>query len=201
MLRDCKYPFSLPNLSYAHDALEPYIDKQTMVFHHDKHFNAYISNLNAALEKHPQTHNLTLEEMLKDLSALPADIQKAVRNNGGGVYNHDLYFELMSAEHGQKVPQVIAEAFGGVDEFKKQLKAAAMGTFGSGFAWLVKTAENKLEIISLPNQDTPFANGQEPLLILDVWEHAYYLKYQNLRGDYIDNWFNVVNWAKVESCL
>ncbi len=197
MLKNCKYPFELPALPFADDAIEPYISKQTFEFHHGKHFKAYIANLNAALEKHPQTHSLTLEEMLKDLSALPQDIQKAVQNNGGGVFNHDFYFYTMGAKTKQAVPDVIANAFGGEEEFKKQMKAAAMATFGSGWAWLVKTKEDEFEIISKPNQDTPLADGFIPVLTLDVWEHAYYLQYQNLRGDYIDKWFDVVDWEKV----
>ena len=197
MLKDLKYPFALPSLAYDYDALEPYIDKETMHFHFDKHFNAYITNLNSALEKHPETHGLTLEEMLKNLSELPVDIQNAVRNNGGGAYNHDLFFTTMSAKHNQEVPEEIVAGFGSVEAFKEKMKTAAMTRFGSGFAWLVKTPEGALDIISTPNQDTPLEQGLTPILGLDVWEHAYYLKYQNLRGDYIDNWFKVIDWASV----
>ena len=197
MLKDLKYPFALPSLAYDYDALEPYIDKETMHFHFDKHFNAYITNLNSALEKHPETHGLTLEEMLKNLSELPVDIQNAVRNNGGGAYNHDLFFTTMSAKHNQEVPEEIIAGFGSVEAFKEKMKTAAMTRFGSGFAWLVKTPEGALDIISTPNQDTPLEQGLTPILGLDVWEHAYYLKYQNLRGDYIDNWFKVIDWASV----
>ncbi len=135
--------------------------------------------------------------MLKDLSALPQDIQKAVQNNGGGVFNHDVYFNTMGSKSEQAIPEVIANAFGGAEEFKKQMKATAMATFGSGWAWLVKTKENEFKIISKPNQDTPYADGLIPVLTLDVWEHAYYLQYQNLRGDYIDSWFKVIDWEKV----
>ena len=197
MLVNNKYPFENPNLPYDYDALEPYVDESTMKFHHDKHLQAYVTNLNAALEKHPECQDKTLGELLSNLDNLPEDIKGAVRNNGGGVFNHDMFFELMSPKHNQKVPEVIAKAFGGVDQFKAELKAAAMGRFGSGFAWLVQTKEKEFKIISLPNQDTPLAEGLIPVLNLDVWEHAYYLKYQNLRASYIDNWFNVVNWEEV----
>ena len=197
MITKTTYPFINPALPYAYDALEPYIDKATMEFHHDKHLQAYVNNLNAALEKYPETQTMTLIELLSNLDKLPQDIQGAVRNNGGGVYNHDMFFELMSANHKQAIPSVIADAFGGVEAFKAQFKAAAMGRFGSGFAWLVKTSDGQLKIISLPNQDTPLAEGMTPICNLDVWEHAYYLKYQNLRANYIDNWFEVANWGEI----
>ena len=195
MLKDNRYPFKLPELLYDYDALEPYIDKETMHLHFDKHFNAYITNLNVTLESYPEYHKLTLEELLIDIESLPESIRNSVRNNGGGAFNHDLYFGLMSPKRNQEIPQQIAKSFGGVEEFKKQMKNAAMSRFGSGFAWLVKSSNNEYKIISTPNQDTPLEQHLIPVLALDVWEHAYYLKYQNLRGDYIDNWFKVVNWS------
>ncbi len=199
MIANLCYPFSLPPLPYAYEALEPHIDKETMHYHHDKHLNTYVGNLNAALEKYPDCQTLTLEQLLSDLEALPEGLRGAVRNNGGGVYNHDLYFDMLSPETNQEVPEKIAAAFGGAEEMKKQLKAAGLGQFGSGFAWLVQDSAGELKIMALPNQDNPLSQGYFPLLPLDVWEHAYYLRYQNLRPDYIDNWFAVVNWKAVEA--
>lgn len=193
MIADKTYPFELPALPYAYDALEPYIDKETMHFHHDKHFKTYIDNLNKTLEAHPQYHSWTLKELLTRLSELPEGLKNAVRNNGGGVYNHDLYFDIMSPGK-QDIPASITETFGGTEQFLKEMKAAALSQFGSGFAWLVTDASGLLRIIALPNQDNPLSQGLYPVLPLDVWEHAYYLKYQNLRADYIDNWFKTVNW-------
>ncbi len=200
MIEKKTYPFELPPLPYAYDALEPYIDEATMRFHHDKHMKTYVDNLNKALESHPELHKWTLEKLLKDLDKAPEDVRTAIRNNGGGVYNHELYFDLM-ANKKLDVPEVVAKAFGGVDEFKAQMKKTALGQFGSGFAWLVKDKEGKLKIIALPNQDNPLSQGLTPILPLDVWEHAYYLKYQNLRADYIDAWFNVIDWDKVVKSL
>lgn len=193
MIADKTYPFELPALPYAYDALEPYIDKETMHFHHDKHFKTYIDNLNKTLEAHPQYHSWTLRELLTRLSELPEGLKNAVRNNGGGVYNHDLYFDIMSPSS-QDIPASITETFGGTEQFLKEMKAAALSQFGSGFAWLVTDASGLLQIIALPNQDNPLSQGLNPVFPLDVWEHAYYLKYQNLRADYIDNWFKTVNW-------
>ena len=196
MISDQHYPFTLPALPYAYDALEPYIDAETMHFHHDKHFQTYIDNLNKILEGYPEYHSWTLEQLLCRLNELPESIRTAVRNNGGGVYNHDLYFDMM-APGSQEIPSFVAKAFEGAGTWKVKMKASALGQFGSGFAWLVMDDNGKLQIINLPNQDNPLSQGLYPLLPLDVWEHAYYLKYQNLRGDYIDNWFDVVNWAAV----
>ena len=190
------YPFHLPPLPYPYDALEPYIDTETMYFHHDKHFKTYVDNLNAALKNYPKYHSFTLEELLTHLSELPDSIRTFVQNNGGGVYNHDLYFDLM-APGNQEIPSFISKIFGGSDLFKAQMKEAALHQFGSGFAWLVADSSGALKIISLPNQDTPLAHGYSPILPLDVWEHAYYLKYQNLRGTYIDSWFHVINWEEI----
>ena len=196
MLSDSVYPFQLPELPYAYDALEPYIDRKTMYFHHDRHMQTYVDNLNKALASYPEYHFRTLEELLTHLDDLPEEIRTAVRNNGGGVYNHDLYFDLM-APPGQAFPEELAEAFGGEDNWKRQMKAAALGQFGSGFAWLVRDPSGALKILALPNQDNPLSLGMQPILPLDVWEHAYYLKYQNLRSDYIDSWFHLINWEEV----
>lgn len=196
LISHATYPFRLPALPYAYDALEPYIDRKTMYFHHDKHMQTYVDQLNKALAPYPEYHSWTLEQLLSRLPELPEELRTQVQNNGGGVYNHDLYFDLM-APAGQPFPGELAEAFGGEDNWKRQMKAAALGVFGSGFAWLVRDASGALKILALPDQDTPLALGMQPLLPLDVWEHAYYLKHQNLRGDYIDSWFQVINWAEV----
>ena len=200
MLTSEKYPFELLPLPYDYDALEPYIDAATMRFHHDKHLKTYVDNLNKALADYPQYQTWSLEALLKNLSDLPEGLRTAVRNNGGGVYNHKLFFALM-APAGQEMPGEIAEVFGGAEQWKKDMKAAALGQFGSGFAWLVADSAGKMKIISLPNQDNPLSLGLFPILPLDVWEHAYYLKYQNLRGDYIDSWFHVINWSGVKERL
>lgn len=194
------YPFRLPELPYAYHALEPFIDQRTMYFHHDKHLKTYIDNLNKALEAYPEYQTWTLEELLTRLPELPEELRTPVRNNGGGVYNHEMYFHLM-APAGQPFSTEVAEAFGGEDNWKRQMKAAALGQFGSGFAWLVLDTTGALKIIALPNQDNPLTIGLQPILPLDVWEHAYYLKHQNLRSDYIDDWFHVINWNAVEQRL
>lgn len=200
MISKKTYPFEVPELPYAYDALEPYIDKETMIFHYDKHFKTYVDNLNNALKNFPEYHSWTLERLLTGLSTLPSGLQNAVKNNGGGVYNHDMYFNALTPG-GQTSPEFIEEAFGGDEAWKKQMKAAALDQFGSGFAWLVLDGEKNLKIMALPNQDNPLSLGFEPILPLDVWEHAYYLKYKNLRGDYIDNWFKAINWNFVSNLL
>lgn len=194
------YPFRLPEFPYAYHALEPFIDQRTMYFHHDKHLKTYIDNLNKALEAYPEYQTWTLEELLTRLPELPEELRTPVRNNGGGVYNHEMYFHLM-APAGHPFSTEVAEAFGGEDNWKRQMKAAALGQFGSGFAWLVRDTTGALKIIALPNQDNPLTIGLQPILPLDVWEHAYYLKHQNLRSDYIDDWFHVINWNAVEQRL
>lgn len=194
------YPFRLPELPYAYHALEPFIDQRTMYFHHDKHLKTYIDNLNKALEAYPEYQTWTLEELLTRLSELPEELRTPVRNNGGGVYNHEMYFHLM-APAGQPFSTEVAEAFGGEDNWKRQMKAAALGQFGSGFVWLVRDTTGAMKIIALPNQDNPLTIGLQPILPLDVWEHAYYLKHQSLRSDYIDDWFHVINWNAVEQRL
>ena len=189
--------FELPALPYAYDALEPVIDADTMRFHHDKHHATYVANLNKALEAHPELFERSVEFLIAHLNHLPEDIKGAVRNNGGGPYNHTLFWEMMAPE-GQTafagpVADKIKETFGSYEEFKKQFAAAAAGRFGSGWAWLVADGD-KLEILSTANQDNPLTEGKRPLLCLDVWEHAYYLKYQNRRVDYINEWFRIINW-------
>lgn len=189
--------FELPALPYAYDALEPVIDADTMRFHHDKHHATYVANLNKALEAHPELFERSVEFLIAHMNHLPEDIKGAVRNNGGGTYNHTLFWEMMAPE-GQTafagpVADKIKETFGSYEEFKKQFAAAAAGRFGSGWAWLVADGD-KLEILSTANQDNPLTEGKRPLLCLDVWEHAYYLKYQNRRVDYINEWFRIINW-------
>ncbi len=194
---------SLPSLPYAYDALEPHIDARTMEIHHTKHHNAYVTNLNNALEKSHSVQDRSLEELLSDLKAVPESERTAVRNNGGGHWNHDLFWRLMSPDGGGEPTGALKEAIGssfeGMGEFKKKFAAAATGRFGSGWAWLVRDGD-KLSITSTPNQDNPLMEGTKAgdiLLGLDVWEHAYYLKYQNRRPDYIEAWWNVVNWEEV----
>ncbi len=192
--------YSLPPLPYATNALEPHIDDQTMQIHHGKHHQAYVNNLNAALEKHPEI-TTPLEELLSDLSKVPEDIRGAVRNNGGGHYNHSFFWTLMTPG-GSKEPvgtlaAAITSTFGGLDALKEKINAAGVGRFGSGWAWLVVKG-GKLEVVSTANQDTPLELGAHGVLGVDVWEHAYYLKYQNLRPKYLEAWWNVVNWDMAE---
>ena len=192
--------FELPKLPYAEDALEPYIDAQTMNIHHTKHHQAYITNLNAAIEKHPELSGKSLEALLSDLNAVPEDIRMAVRNHGGGTWNHNLFWQIMGPKMGGspsgELTKALESAFGSFDSFKEEFTKAATTRFGSGWAWLVKKGEG-LSIVSTANQDTPLSDGTTPILGIDVWEHAYYLKYQNRRPEYISNWWNVVNWAAV----
>lgn len=189
----------LPKLPYAYDALEPYIDTETMTIHHDKHHATYVANVNAALEKHPEIGE-NLEALLADVDSIPADIRQAVINNGGGHLNHALFWELLSPEKQEPTAQVltaIEEDFGSFDAFKAAFTQAATTRFGSGWAWLVVNEQGKLEVLSTANQDTPISQGKTPILALDVWEHAYYLKYRNVRPDYIKAFFDVINWEKV----
>lgn len=192
--------YTLPDLPYAYDALEPYIDEETMNLHHDKHHNTYVTNLNAAIEKHPELGEKTVEELLADFSSVPEDIQTAVRNNGGGHANHTFFWEILGPNAGGEptgaIKEAIDEAFGSFEDFKEEFKTAATGRFGSGWAWLV-VKDGKLAITSTANQDSPLMDGQTPVLGLDVWEHAYYLKYKNVRPDYINAFWSVVNWDKV----
>jgi superoxide dismutase, Fe-Mn family len=192
--------FSVPDLPYAYDALEPHIDEATMHFHHDKHHQAYVDKANAALEG-TEWADKDVEEVLQNLSSLPDDKQAAVRNNGGGHYNHSLFWEMMSPDGGGApsgdLAAAIDAAFGSFDAFKEEFKAAGANRFGSGWAWLVKDSSGKVAVTSTPNQDSPISDGQTPLLGVDVWEHAYYLKYQNKRPAYLDAFWNVVNWNYV----
>ena len=191
--------YSVPDLPYAYDALEPHIDDATMHLHHDKHHQAYVDKVNAALEG-TEGADKPVEEVLKNLSALPSDKQGPVRNNAGGHYNHSLFWEWLSPNGGGAPDGALGEAinstFGSLDDFKAQFKAAGLGRFGSGWAWLVRDGSG-LAIVSSANQDSPISDGKSPLLGVDVWEHAYYLKYQNKRPDYLDAVWNVVNWPKV----
>jgi Fe-Mn family superoxide dismutase len=195
-------PFTLPPLPYAPEALEPHIDKATMEIHHGKHHNAYVTNLNKALESAPELANKSIEELLaNNLAAVPEAIRNAVRNNGGGHANHTLFWSIMGPNAGGapvgNLAAAINAAFGSFDAFKEKFAAAAVGRFGSGWAWLIKSGSG-VEITSTPNQDTPLMEGKFPIIGLDVWEHAYYLKYQNRRPDYIGAWWNVVNWQEAE---
>jgi len=198
-LEDKPVAFTLPPLPYAFDALEPYIDAKTMEIHHDKHHAAYVNNLNKALEGQANLQAKSLDDLLKGLDSVPENIRAAVRNNGGGDWNHSLFWQLMKKGGGGEpkgdLASGINSSFGSFAGFKEKFKAAGLGRFGSGWAWLL-VKDGKLAIDSTPNQDTPYLAGGKAVIGIDVWEHAYYLKYQNLRGDYIDAWFNVVNWDK-----
>ena len=198
---------TLPELTYAFDALEPHVDAKTMEIHHDKHHAAYVNNLNAALEKQPELADLPLETLLADLSAVPEAIRAAVRNNGGGHFNHSLFWQWLAPDGGGAPEGALADAIeaelGGLDAFKDAFAKAAATRFGSGWTWLVVKADGKLAVGSTPNQDNPLMQGVSdlvgtPVLGLDVWEHAYYLHYQNRRPDYIAAWWNAVNWAKAD---
>ena len=190
--------FELPKLPYAYDALEPHIDKETMEIHHTKHHNTYVTKLNDAV-KGTDLESKSIEDIIKNLNSVPDDIRTAVQNNGGGHYNHSLFWEMLTpnaSEPSGEVVDAISSTFGSLDKFKEEFAAAAAGRFGSGWAWLV-VDNGELSIVSTPNQDNPLSEGKIPVLGLDVWEHAYYLKYQNKRPDYISAFWNVVNWYKV----
>jgi superoxide dismutase, Fe-Mn family len=193
--------YELAPLPYAHNALEPHIDEQTMQIHHGKHHQAYVNNLNAALEKHPEI-TMSLEDMLSNLAGVPDDIRGPVRNNGGGHWNHSFFWDLMTPGGASAPVGSLAEAitatFGGLDALKEKINAAGVARFGSGWAWLVVKG-GKLEVVSTANQDTPLELGATGVLGVDVWEHAYYLKYQNLRPKYLEAWWNVVNWDKAQA--
>ena len=194
-------PFTLPPLPYAFDALEPHIDAVTMQIHHDKHHAAYVANLNKAVADLPELGRRPVEELLRDLSAVPEKIRAAVRNQGGGHYNHTLFWQVMKKNGGGQpsgeLLKGVEKRFGSFASFKDELAKAAVGQFGSGWAWLVRDAGGKLQIMSTPNQDNPMSQGFFPIMGNDVWEHAYYLKYQNRRADYLKEWWNVVNWPEV----
>jgi len=193
--------FELPKLQYAYNALEPYIDEQTMTIHHSKHHQAYVNNANKALEKYPELLKKTVEDLLKDLNKIPEDARTAFRNHGGGVANHSLFWTIMGPKAGGvpsgKILDAINKTFGSFDKFKEEFTNAGLKRFGSGWAWLVLDKE-KLVVMSTANQDTPLSEGKKPLLTVDVWEHSYYILYKWQRAEYLKNWWNVVNWKKVD---
>lgn len=195
-------PFELPELSYAYDALEPHIDARTMEIHHTKHHAGYTNNLNSALESAPDLEGKSIKDILADLNAVPESVRTAVRNNGGGYANHKLFWKIMSPEGGGEpggdLMQAIDSAFGDFASFKDQLSKTAVGQFGSGWGWLAVDGGGALTVLSTPNQDSPYSQGMTPILGVDVWEHAYYLNYQNRRADYVAAWWNVINWSEVE---
>jgi len=197
--------YEVPPLPYAYNALEPHIDEQTMHLHHDKHHAAYVAKLNAAVEKYPDLQKKSAEELIRNLSALPEDIRGVVRNNGGGHVNHTMFWQIMGPNKGGNPTGAVAEAinktFGSFDAFKEKFEAAGANQFGSGWAWLARTKSGEFKVTSTPNQDNPLSNGEFPVMGNDVWEHAYYLKYQNRRPDYLEAWWNVVNWDEVNKRL
>ena len=203
------YPFVARPLPYEYDALVPVLDAETLTFHHDKHYKTYVDNLNSALSDYPELQKKSLTELRTDISMLPGAVQTAVRNNGGGVYNHELYFDSMREPAGQEPDGALAEAierdFGSYRQWKEQMKPAAVSKFGSGWAWLVADKDGRLSIVQTSNQDVPDLEEYMPILLVDVWEHAYYLQYQNRRADYVESWFGLINWRKAgkryEDCV
>lgn len=193
-----KFPFKNPPLPYAYEAMEPFIDAKTMELHHDRHLQTYVDNLNAALKDYPEYHGFSLEELLIYIQSLPEEIREKVKNNAGGVYSHILYFENLANPPKKELPQnlgnAIRDSFGSEDAFLEKLSEAAMSVFGSGYAWLVLDALGKLKIMTSANQDTPLSENLYPILNVDVWEHAYYLKHYNKRADYIKDWSQIINW-------
>jgi len=200
MMREETYPFVVQPLPYEYDALLPVIDEETMHFHHDKHYKTYVDNLNNTLADYPELQQMSLKELLINLGELPAAAQTPIRNNGGGVYNHQLYFDLMKSPIGQMPSGNLAEAinrdFGSYNQWKAAMKQAAVSKFGSGWAWLITDETDRLSIVQTTNQDVPDLTVYTPVLIVDVWEHAYYLQYQNRRADYVEGWFDIINWKK-----
>lgn len=196
------YPFVVKPLPYEYDALIPVLDEETLMFHHDKHYKTYVDNLNSALADYPELQKKSLKELLSDIEALPAAIQTAVRNNGGGVWNHELYFDAMKSPVGQQPADSLAEAierdFGSYKQWKEQMKQAAVSQFGSGWAWLLADSDGRLSIVQTANQDVPDLQRFTPVFLVDVWEHAYYLQYQNRRADYVEGWFDLINWRKAQ---
>ena len=194
------YPFVVRPLPYEYDALVPVLDEETLHFHHDKHYKTYVDNLNNVLSEYPELQNMSLKELLSDIEVLPAQVQTPIRNNGGGVFNHEFYFESMKNPVRQIPEGALAEAiendFGSYEKWKEQMKQAAVSKFGSGWAWLVSDPQGELSIIQTANQDVPNLNEFTPILPVDVWEHAYYLQYQNRRAEYVEGWFDLINWKK-----
>jgi Fe-Mn family superoxide dismutase len=195
-------PFTLPALPYDYNALEPYIDAETMMFHHDKHHAAYIKKLNEAVGKYPELASKSAEELLKDIGSLPKDVSSTIRNNGGGHVNHTMFWEIMSPDGGGQptgaISEAISKTFGSFGAFQEQFNEAGAKQFGSGWAWLVLDSNKQLKVMSLPNQDSPLMAGMSPIMGNDVWEHAYYLTYRNKRDEYLKNWWNVVNWKEID---
>ena len=195
-------PFEFKELTYSYDALEPYIDKETMIIHHNKHYRNYLNKLNETIKKYPNLYSFTLTELLTNLDCLPDSASQTIKNNGGGVYNHEFFFNIMTNKKTSPSGELlksISRDFGSFDKFKNEFKETALDVFGSGWAWLVSDKNGNLSIIKTSNQDTPIILNLKPIIGIDVWEHAYYLRYQNNRGNYIDSWFNVVNWDKALS--
>lgn len=196
------YPFEVQPLPYDYNALEPYLNAEILHFHHDKHYANYVMKLNEILKNYPNLQNMTLDELLIQTDELPNEAKTSIRNQAGGVYNHELYFSCMNNIECEmptdKLALAIIGSFGNLDQFRAELTSAANNQFGSGYAWLI-LSDKKLEIIATPNQDTPIADHVTPLLCIDVWEHAYYLQYQNRRTDYVENWFNLINWDFVNA--
>ena len=194
------YPFVVRPLPYEYDALIPVLDEETLRFHHDKHYKTYVDNLNKTLADYPEMQRLSLKELLTKPEELPAPIRTAIRNNGGGVYNHELYFDMMKGNCGQEpsgeLANAIARDFGSYRQWKEQMKQAAVSKFGSGWAWLLSDSAGKLSIVQTANQDVPDLQIYVPIFLVDVWEHAYYLQYQNRRADYVEGWFDLINWRK-----
>ena len=194
------YPFEVKELSYDYNALEPYLCKEIIELHHDKHYATYVNKLNEIIKNYPNLQNMTLEQLLTEPEHIPSEIRTAIKNNAGGVYNHELYFACMNSADCElptgRLALAINASFGSIENFKAELSSSAINQFGSGYAWLI-LSNNQLEIISTPNQDTPISPTVTPLLCIDVWEHAYYLQYQNRRPDYVENWFNLINWSYV----
>lgn len=194
------YPFVVRPLPYEYDALVPVLDEETLTFHHDKHYKTYVDNLNGILADYPELQQKSLKELLSNIEALPAAIQTPVRNNGGGVFNHELYFDAMKSPVGQEPAGALAEAierdFGSYKQWKEQMKQAAVSKFGSGWAWLLADRDGRLSVLQTANQDVPDLREYTPIFLVDVWEHAYYLQYQNRRADYVESWFDLINWRK-----
>jgi len=195
--------YTLPELPYDYSALEPYIDTETMKLHHDKHHASYVKNLNDAIEKHPELAVRTAEELLLDLNSIPEDIRMVVKNSGGGHVNHSMFWQIMGPNAGGSPSGVLLEAinndFGSFADFQKKFEETGLKRFGSGWVWLIKDKEGKLDVVSTQNQDNPMSDGSIPIIGNDVWEHAYYLKYKNMRVDYLKEWWNVVNWQEAEN--
>ena len=194
------YPFEVKELSYDYNALEPYLCKEIIELHHDKHYATYVNKLNEIIKNYPNLQNMTLEQLLTEPEHIPSEIRTTIKNNAGGVYNHELYFSCMNSADCElptdRLALAINASFGSIENFKAELSSAAINQFASGYAWLI-LSNNQLEIISTPNQDTPISSTVTPLLCIDVWEHAYYLQYLNRRPDYVENWFNLINWSYV----